>query len=180
MKGQALLQNIFDTIKEWQIKIGYQEESMGLYYPATSLKNLLELSENVDLSELLKELDIFFKKEEAVLGKVEVTNQQDRICLQISKEGTAYVHENISASPFLLDFIKRITTPGCTLEEIKGVFYKYSTDVVEENGIHDGAGDVLYFKDETIDPYVYWLEVDEFGATYHRFGRADFKHLFTE
>ena len=101
MKGQILLQNIYDTIKEWQIKIGYQKESMGLYYPSSSLKRLMELPENMTLSELLKKLDIFLEEKVDTLGKVVVSNQKDRICLQIPKEGTAYVHEHISASPFL-------------------------------------------------------------------------------
>ena len=38
MNTEKLTQNMIDTIKEWQIKIGYQKESIGLYYPADSLK----------------------------------------------------------------------------------------------------------------------------------------------
>lgn len=177
MKGQKLLQNIYDTIKEWQIKIGYQKESMGLYYPASSLKGLMGLPENISISELLKNLDIFLEENANTLGKAVVSNQEDRICLQIPKEGTAYVHEQIPASPFLKDFIQKITIPGCTLEEIKKVFYKYSTNIVEKDGIHDGLGRIFYFEDETIDPYIYCLEFDEFGATYHRFDKLDFEHL---
>lgn len=177
MKEQNLLQNIYDTIKEWQIKIGYQEESMGLYYPADSLIHLLELPEHIALSDVLKALDKFLEENTDTLGKVEVTNQKERICLQIPKEGTSYVHEQVQSSPFLVDFIKKVTTPKCTLEEIKEVFYKYSTNVVEKDGIHDGLGKIIYFEDETIDPYVYCLEFDEFGATYHRFGKSDFEHL---
>lgn len=174
---QNLLQNIWDTIKEWQIKIGYQRESMGLYYPASSIKHLLELPENTTLEGVLEALDVFLEENTDTLGKVKVTNQQDRICLQIPKEGTAYVHERVPASPFMVDFIKKITTPGCTLDEIKKVFYQYSTNILEKDGVHDGLGTVLYFEDETIDPYVYCLEFDEFGATYHRFGRTDFEQL---
>lgn len=177
MKGQVLLQNIYDTIKEWQTKIGYQEEKMELYYPASSIKRLMELPENMDLTQLLKKIDIFLEKNADTLGKVEVSNQNDRICLKISKQGTAYVHEQVSISPFLVDFIEKITMPECTLEEIKKVFYKYSTDVVIKDGIHDGLGKIFYFEDETIDPYVYCLEFDEFGATYHRFDKLDFEHL---
>lgn len=177
MKEQVLLKNIYDTIKEWQTKIGYQEENMELYYPASSIKRLMKLPDNMSLPELLKKLDIFLEENAKTLGKVEISNQKDRICLKISKEGTAYVHEQVSISSFLVDFIKKITMPGCTLEEIKKVFYKYSTDVVEKDGIHNGLGRILYFEDETIDPYVYCLEFDEFGATYHRFDKLDFEHL---
>lgn len=177
MNKQNLLQNIWDTIKEWQIKIGYQEESVSLYYPSSSIKHLLELPECITLEEILEVLDDFFDENTDTLGKVKVTNQQDRICLQIPEKGTAYVHEQISASPFMVDFIKKITMPGCSLEEIKKVFLKYSANIVEKEGGHDGLGTILYFEDETIDPYVYCLEFDEFGVTYHRFGKTDFKEL---
>lgn len=126
---------------------------------------------------IIKKNRYIFGKNADTLGKVEVSNQNDRICLKISKQGTAYVHEQVSISPFLVDFIEKITMPGCTLEEIKKVFYKYSTDVVIKDGIHDGLGKIFYFEDETIDPYVYCLEFDEFGATYHRFDKLDFEHL---
>ena len=43
MNAEALKKHIFDTIKEWQIKLGYIEEDMKLYYPAESLKVLLFL-----------------------------------------------------------------------------------------------------------------------------------------
>ena len=41
----------------------------------------------------------------------------------------------------------------------------------------DGLGKVFYFMDDTIDPYVYCLEFDAFGATYHRFSKEDYEAL---
>lgn len=40
-----------------------------------------------------------------------------------------------------------------------------------------GATEVLYLKDETIEPYVYYIEQNEFGITYHRFTSNEYKNL---
>ena len=40
-----LKKNIFDNIKECEIKIGYREEDMNLYYPKESLQELLLTAE---------------------------------------------------------------------------------------------------------------------------------------
>ena len=45
MNGEPLKKHIMDTVKEWQMKIGYRPESMKLYYPAVSLAELLDLPE---------------------------------------------------------------------------------------------------------------------------------------
>ena len=44
----------------------------------------------------------------------------------------------------------------------------------------DGLGTVLYFADSRVDPYVYCLEEDDFGITYHRFARNDYRDLKEE
>ena len=36
MNCEPLKKHIIDTVKEWQMKIGYRAESMKLYYPAAS------------------------------------------------------------------------------------------------------------------------------------------------
>jgi len=42
---RPLEKHMIDTVKEWQMKIGYQEGSMNLYYPADALAELLEIPE---------------------------------------------------------------------------------------------------------------------------------------
>lgn len=37
-----LEQNLYDTVREWQLKLGYQREEMRLYYPEESLLELLD------------------------------------------------------------------------------------------------------------------------------------------
>lgn len=53
MTGNVLEKHITDTIREWQVKIGYEGGSMKLYYPAESLRRSLSLSEQDDLNQAL-------------------------------------------------------------------------------------------------------------------------------
>ena len=46
MGTENLKRHIYDTVKEWQMKIGSLDESIGLYYPAESLKSLLGLEQS--------------------------------------------------------------------------------------------------------------------------------------
>ena len=63
MNCEPLKKHIIDTVKEWQMKIGYRAESMKLYYPAASLAELLELPEDADKDQLNTALLIFAKEE---------------------------------------------------------------------------------------------------------------------
>ena len=179
MNTEKLTQNMIDTIKEWQIKIGYQKEAIGLYYPADSLKNLLELPADTSLKALLEQLSLFSNATEKQFGKLNISNEKERICLQIPEYGVTYIHENIPDSEFLKAFLKEITTPGCTLNNMRKVFYTFSDDVVEVDLEQDGLGTVFYFSNDSIDSYVYCLEFDAFGATYHRFSKEDYEALKT-
>ncbi|MEI3194052.1 MAG: DUF3877 family protein [Lachnospiraceae bacterium] len=65
MNGEPLKKHIIDTVKEWQMKIGYRPESMKLYYPAVSLAELLDLPEDAGKEQLQRALLGFAEKEEA-------------------------------------------------------------------------------------------------------------------
>ena len=177
MNSKKLAQNIVDTVKEWQIKIGYQNESMRLYYPSASLIELLDLDEDTGLEDLIKKLDKFALEQQSLWGKIQISNEGERVCILVPAKGVTYIHEHVPDSEFLKAFLKEITTPGCTLENIRDVFYSFSQQVKEEDLEQEGLGNVFYFEDDTIDAYVYCLEFDEFGATYHRFSKEDYKKL---
>lgn len=44
----SLENNIIDVIKEEQIKLGYQQETIRLYYPMESINNLLKVSQSIN------------------------------------------------------------------------------------------------------------------------------------
>ena len=180
MNYAKLEKSICDTIKEGQIKIGYSEEAVGLYYPMESIAELLEIdgsTKELTISKMQQYLAEFKRMCSANLGEVEISNKEKRFCFKIPKEGTKYVDEQYADNQFLRDFISNITKPTVTVQEILSVFYAYAD--VEQVHLEENSelGYVVYFEDETIDEYVYCLKFDEFGATYHRFTRLDYQKL---
>ena len=65
MTAKLLEKHITDTIREWQVKIGYEGGTMKLYYPAESLRRSLSLDETEDLA---KALSAFCKNVQPRLG----------------------------------------------------------------------------------------------------------------
>ncbi|MDO4521815.1 MAG: DUF3877 family protein [Eubacteriales bacterium] len=174
MKTEALLEHICDTVKEWQLKIGYSPEHMKLYYPDTSLRLLLELGD-ADLDTGLRE---FVKAVKDRLGDVAISSDEkkERYCIDIPPEGVTYIAREVPDSEFLKEFLKVTTTPGSTMEDVGRCFEKFGAYTAENHG-EDGLGQVFSFVDQTIDKYVYCVELDGFGMTYHRFDRRDYSAL---
>ena len=68
-----LKRNLFDNIKECEMKIGYREEDMNLYYPRESLMELL-LADQEHLSE---EIAAFCRLAAQELGDVTIKETED-------------------------------------------------------------------------------------------------------
>ena len=62
MGTENLKRHIYDTVKEWQMKIGSLDESIGLYYPAESLKSLLGLEQSARAGNWMERLRNFAGK----------------------------------------------------------------------------------------------------------------------
>ena len=168
-----LEKNIFDTVKEWELKIGYRREDIRLYYPEESLLELLG-TETMGLQE---EIDRFCHKMYKNLGRVEIeeTEEKGRYCIKVSSEVVEYIHRNIPENVFLKTLLTVVTTPGKKLEDALAVFKKFSGDVeIEKIKEHEWA---VSFTDPGIDPYVYYMEEDDFGLEYHRFTKEAYSRL---
>lgn len=196
-----LKKHIIDTIKEWQLKIGYREGNMKLYYPGESLIDLLESAETMQnvvgvkpltekqitgkLSEgeLQERLTTFCDEMEPLLGRIKISGSYERYCLDIPAKGCAYVAGKVPDPEFLKLFLNTITTPGNAMEQVRDCFGAYAAEhgltYVEEEieEEHTHAGHAFYFTDDTIEEYIYWVEENEFGLTYHRFTKADYEKL---
>lgn len=166
-----LRQNIIDSVKECEIKLGYREEAISLYYPESVLLELLSATEET----LPKAILEFCASASGEFGKVSImeTNESGRYQINIPKEGVAFVHENVETSSFVKDFVETIHRPGMTKEAIITLFQKYSDGVVvEQAGKKEWA---VYFSDPQIDAYVYYIEEDDFGLQYHRFTKESYE-----
>ncbi|WP_104805349.1 DUF3877 family protein [Blautia marasmi] len=168
-----LKKNIFDNIKECEIKIGYREEDMNLYYPKESLQELLLTAEE----NLSQAIAAFCESAGQELGGLTIkeTEEKGRYCVHVPSEGVRYVHENVNDSPFLKAFLEEIFNPGNTVDDIVNIFKRFSQDVAVEK-IHEHEWGIS-FRNPEIDPYVYYLEQDEFGLQYHRFTKKAYDAL---
>lgn len=175
MRTDRLEKHVIDTVKEWQMKIGDQKGGMKLYYPEVSLREALE---EEDLKEALTE---FGKEVQPRLGKIEISHSGERYCLDIPEQGCRYIAEHVPEPEFLRRLLKIITAGNGTMEQVRECFRGFAaernTAVVEKNETEHEMGCVFYFQDAKAEEYVYCVEENEFGLTYHRFSRADYAIL---
>lgn len=184
MESNALEKHIVDTVKEWQMKIGYMEENMKLYYPEVSLLSLLQLNENTSKQELDLALQNFSRETKERLGGVRISNEGGRYCIEVPAAGCRYIKEQVPDSEFLGMLLKVITTPGNTMKEVRACFAafadRHGLSYREEKSLDDETGRVFYFEPNEEEKYVYCVEEDDFGLTYHRFTGEDYERLLQE
>lgn len=173
MDFKALKDNLIYTIKESQLKLGYTENAVSLNYPPASLCRLL--GEQLDEGELREALAAFADYAADVLGKVKVSVYDGQYCLSVSAEGARYVHEQVLASPFLLELVDAVRARSVhTIDEVLDIFRRYSDSVTCEPVEGDGYDHVVYFADGQPDDFVYLFETDFGHVSYHRMTRADY------
>ena len=61
----ALKKSMIDAIEEGQLKLGYRDETIRLYYPLESLCALT--GKKLDAAQMMRELEAFFTEDEAEL-----------------------------------------------------------------------------------------------------------------
>lgn len=174
---ERLRKNLVDIIRESQIKIGYTDTSVGLYYPLDSLNRILDA--NCSESEMKAVLESFGEYARDSLGKISVSVDEGRFCLRIPPEGAAYVNALPEESGFLREFIELMRQhSGVELEDILAVFRRYS-DCVECVPISGGDefDYLIYFADGKPDEYRYCIRFEFGHAVYHRFTPEDLEDL---
>lgn len=174
----TLEKHVLDTMKEWQLKIGSLDQDIRLYYPKKSLCEFLEVEDIIEIDKLVKAVTEYLQSKAAVLGDITTTAAGDRLCIEIGKDGCQYVEQFVEEPEFLKLFLEALKKQK--MEEMIYLFEDYAkekgtTYIVDKE--QDGLGTVLYFEDANVDPYVYCLEEDDFGITYHRFARNDYRDL---
>lgn len=177
----TLEKHVLDTMKEWQLKIGSLDQDIRLYYPKKSLCEFLEVEDIIEIDKLVKAVTEYLQSKAAFLGDITTTAAGDRLCIEIGKEGCQYVEQFVEEPEFLKLFLEALKKQK--MEEMIYLFEDYAkekgtTYIVDKE--QDGLGTVLYFEDANVDSYVYCLEEDDFGITYHRFARNDYRDLKEE
>lgn len=175
MSYERLEKNLIDNITEAQIKLGYDGRPMSLNYTVQSLRHL------TDREDVEKALDEFAEEVSPRLGKLTFHGIRDGFCITVPAEGTAYVHEKQEADSFICTFIEAIRS-HTTLENVLGVFRKYSDDVSVTEMENEEFQYLVYFRNGIPDDYRYCLSVEEeidgsHHITYHRFIAEDYEEL---
>ncbi len=173
----ALRQNLIAVIKEQQLKLGYREESIRLFYPASSLNALLGRErKDTNTAEFAKKA---LKDLAADFGDIDISKSGERFCLRIPVKGCRYVHELETDHGFLQELITAVAAHTHSMEEIIQIFYRHGTQLVVEDR-NDGEFDkLLYFADGKPDDFYYLLSNEAGHISYHRFSKADFEEIFS-
>lgn len=177
-----LKQHIIDTMKEWQMKIGFSDENIILYYPVDSLYKYLNLNKENSYETVKKELQSYVKYEMNMMGDINLIWQKNRVGIEISAKGSKYVHEKIAEPIFLKKFLNVINDKSSDMTDVEKLFKEYAKVNNGEcticNSTHHNNGKVFSFTDNIPERYVYCVENDEFGITYHRFSKEDYQETF--
>lgn len=171
----SLKKNLFDVIKESQIKLGYAKTSIGFYYPLESLNRLLNVAlDEAGMSQVLQEFAVFSENE---LGKLLISSKNNRFCIRIPEKGIEYVHDKVANTDtgFLESFVKKMSLCNLSLDDILDVFYQYSHHVICNKMDSDDFDYVIYFEDGEPDDYRYCIKFEGGCAIYHRFTPKDYE-----
>lgn len=184
MNRDRLAANMADQIKEAQLKLGYAEETVRLYYPLSSLCVLLEEENRADGEGILMILrESFDGWKNCPLGKVSFALHGSRMEVSIPPEGVKYVHEQVENPAFLSALINLFReNHHCGIKDVCQVFEDFSEDYVCEKlsaqkAESMGFDYVLYFKDGEVDAYYYCIKEEMGHTVYHRFTREDYELL---
>lgn len=175
MDFSRLEKNISDVIKEQQAKLGYMREKVRLYYPLNSLNHFF--GTEADEDEMNRILEGFPVAVRDRLGEVKISNTGDRFCFLIPEQGAEYVRSVTGEHEFISELIELVRRHGCTIDQIRELFSRYSDKVYFEK-VHNGEFDyLLRFEGDAADQYIYCFKEEGCHITYHRFLPEDYKEL---
>lgn len=173
MNTEKLFGNIVDVIEEGQLKLGYREETIRLYYPLDSLNRFLGTA--IDAAAMMEVLASFAAEYTDRLGAVAVSRKGKRFCLAVPPAGAAYVHARTDQRGFLARFIGMMGRHGAKIDEVIALFKAHSPCMRMEE-LRNGEFDyLLYFDDGEPDAYYYCITDEGCHLTYHRFTKEDYE-----
>lgn len=171
-----LEQHIVDTLKEWQMKLGGGDTHVRLYYPLDSLCGYLAMPMDSTMDDVIVKTEDYLRENAPYLGMPMIAESNGRVCIEIPEQGCTYVQENVPLSEFSAGFLEALKENSMqSLREYFAAFAKKHGGSVKEDVDEEDGDTVLYFDPEDIEPYVYCINDDILGITYHRFARADYE-----
>ena len=177
----ALENNLQDLIAEEQVKLGYREEDIRLYYPMSSLRHLLsregEELPAADEDEMQSVLEDFADAVRGHFGQIKVSHRKDRFCFHLPPEATRYVHEHRGENAFIYELVGLLSQHGTTMDDVKALFERQDAPCVAED-IDNEEFDVLIRFIDSPDRYYYCFRDEMVHIIYHRFLPEDYEDLY--
>lgn len=176
MNSERLIKNILDQVKEAQLKLGFAEETVRLYYPVTSLNQLLQTETETaeEMKEMLQKADLFRE----LPGEGTYSIHAGRLEISVPPETVCYVHEQAAEPAFLKAMIDLFSRHHVVdREALRELFGRFGRYVLEEMPSGSDFDFVMYFPEKDPDEYYYCIK-EEMGHTiYHRFMEEDYRQL---
>ena len=184
MQGaEGIIGNIADQVKESQLKLGFADETIRLYYLASSMALLCGRStDDADAAELAGTLASHPGLQGTPLGALGFEAVAgNRVCVTVPPEGARWVHEQLPDPPFLAAIVDLFGHGGpCPREDVEALFARFGSFIVRDMPADAGFDYTARFADPGVDPYLYCFK-DEMGHTiYHRFTEGDFRLRWPE
>jgi hypothetical protein len=179
MNFDAFKANIADMIKEFELKIGSADSSVGVYYTKDSLKSLLDADED----EIPRKLELFCDEVKDTFGSIKVSRDGERYCLTVPKSGAEYVQKNYPDSEFLKEFIPFMGAhhENVSIDDVLEIFHRYSDSVkCLPSEDSDEFDYLVYFENGIPDSYRYFIQLEGCHAVYHRFTLADYENFISK
>lgn len=185
MNTEQLIRNILDQVKEAQLKLGYERETIRLYYQLSSINALLGTSaKNLDeIMEILlaacEAAGVYSSDNNITLDRFQIDISRGRIEVCVPPDICEYVDKFVPASEFLKDFIKLMTEKhNIHIDDMCRVFEKHDKNYIRKDMPANSDFDyVLYFSDKSVDEYFYCIKDEGIHCIYHRFIEADYLAL---
>jgi len=177
MSCARLEKNVLDVICEQQLKLGYMDGDIRLYYPPQSLNALL--GTDLDKPSLMQALETEFADFTADrLGRPAISDDGDRICLDFPPQAPLYVRDHMPDCAFLRSFIALIGSHHASMDQVTDLFRSASPDAVIRPMPDGDEGTLAYFAAGVPDDYRYCLTEEMGHVSYHRFTPEDFNLLY--
>ena len=172
-----LEQTLIEIIQEQQLKLGYMEETIRLYFPITSIEYLLDLDGEPDKNLINETLTKERKSIEGNFGPIRFKSETNRYALIIPPKGSTYVYESIPKNVFLEGLIQLFNSHEVDIEKVKSLFNQFDPNYICEKSDDPEFNYIISFKNKDIDRYFYLLKLEEGHSSYHRYNEHDMQGI---
>lgn len=167
--------SITSTIYEGIVKIGYEKNSsIRIYYDLDLLNYLLD-TDYQSIEDCLQYLHSYATQQNQAEPFLSVQLAKNRFQFTVLPQGIERILAEYKQKPFLKDLVALVANHNFTLEDVKNLFQKYSSNYICEETKGDEFQYVFSFEDKTMDEYVYCFNLND--CYYHRLLPYDYARL---